>query len=71
MAVDSEVHTYDDDAADAYCAGDVPLEDIDPADLERTAAVLEQAQAQPEGEERSWAVLGALHELYGDDLEVL
>lgn len=62
---------YDDSAADAYCVGDVPLEHVDADDLQHVQERIDEAQALPEGDERSWAVLGLLSDLYGDDLVIL
>lgn len=57
------------DQNEDYCEGDPPIEDIDwdqVAELEsRQTAVL----AVPE-EDRPVEMLGLLHEMYGDDLEV-
>lgn len=61
----------DNDGDEGFCEGDTPLEEIDwdqVAELEaRQKAVLDL----PEGEEREMGMLGLLHEMHGDEVEVL
>jgi hypothetical protein len=57
---------YDDD--EAYCDGDTPLADIDWDAVAR----LERLQAEAlDADDVPMAMLGLLHELHGDDLQVL
>lgn len=60
---------YDEGEADAD--GDIAPEDIDWNAVSELEARQAEVLALPEGEERSTAMLGLLHELHGDDLEVL
>lgn len=67
----SDIETPDEDFDESFAEGDIPLDEVDwdqVAELERRQ---QEALAVPEGEERSMAMLGLLHEMHGDDLEVL
>jgi hypothetical protein len=57
---------YDDD--ESFCDGDTPLDDIDWDAVVR----LERLQAEAlDADDVPMAMLGLLHELHGDDLQVL
>jgi hypothetical protein len=60
----------DDDSEQAYAEGDVPLDEIDWDEVAKLDELQKAALAVPE-EDRPMAMLGLLHEMYGDDLEVL
>ena len=68
MIDDPDIPDYDDD--NDYAEGDVPLAEMDPVELAKLENLIVTAQSLPE-EERQWVHLGMLHEMYGDDLEVL
>lgn len=71
MIDDEAIEMYDATDDDAFAEGDPLLEEVDPAELEELARLIDDVQATPGGEERSFAVLGLLHEMYGDDLVVI
>ena len=60
---------YDDD--ETFCPGDTPLDEIDWDQVTELERRQNEVLALPEGEERSMAMLGLLHEMNGDDLQVL
>jgi hypothetical protein len=60
----------DDDPDQAYAEGDVPLDEIDWDEVVRLDELQKEALAAPE-EDRPMAMLGLLHEMYPDDLEIL
>lgn len=63
------IDIYDDD--EAYADGDPPIDEIDWDDVTHLQHLMDEANALPEGEERSMAHLGLLHKMHGDELEVL
>lgn len=62
-----EIHMLEDDD-ESFCGGD-----IDPADVDWNEVVrLERLQKEAlDADKSDWAMLGLLHEMYGQDLEVL
>ena len=61
---------YDDDADDAFDVGDASIV-ATRTEMLRVETAFTVARAKPRGDDRNFAVLGVLHEMYGDDLEVL
>jgi hypothetical protein len=61
-----EVYDFD----EAFCEGDIAIEDVDWDAVERLKSLQEAALATPE-DERPLVMLGLLAELHGDDLVVL
>lgn len=61
---------YDATDDDAYAEGDVPIEEWDAETLGELAQRMYHIDGLPK-DERPMANLALLHEMYGDDLEIL
>lgn len=61
-----EIYDFD----ETFCEGDTPLDEIDWDEVAKLERLQNEALAVPE-DERPMAMLGLLHELHGDDLQVL
>jgi hypothetical protein len=59
------------DIGDSYCEGDPLPDDIDWSKVEYLQERYDEVQEMPESEEKSLAMVVLLHEMYGDDLEVI
>lgn len=62
----SDTQFTDDD--EAFCEGDVPLDEIDWNEVARLERLQNEAL---DADDVPMAMLGLLHEMHGDDLEVL
>lgn len=60
---------YDED--ESFCDGDPSLDEIDWVAVLDLESRMAKAYSHPEGEDRSWAMLGLLEDLHGDELRVL
>lgn len=69
MSEDSEF-MGDGDPDDAFCEGDTPDEDVNYSEVAKLVKLQDEALSAPEGDDRSWAVLALLGEMYGEDLVV-
>ena len=67
----SEFAIGDTEEDDVFTEGDTPIEDIDWDQVVELEHRQNEVLKLPEGEERSMAMLGLLHEMHGDDLQVL
>lgn len=74
MSDDQEATEFADpefaDNDEGYAEGDIALEDVDWDKVTELQRLQDEALALPE-DERPMAMLGLLHELHGDDLQVL
>jgi hypothetical protein len=68
---DDTVTMLDSTDDDAFAEGDPTIDDIDPSELMRLADRIAAVEETPEGDERNFAALGLLVDLYGDDLEIV
>jgi hypothetical protein len=59
------------DIGDSFCEGDPLPEDIDWSKVEYLQERYNEVHSMPEGEEKSLAMVVLLHEMHGDELEVL
>jgi len=66
---DPTIPDYDDD--NAYAEGDIPPDEIDWSKVEYLEERYAEVQSMPDGEEKSLAMVILLHEMHGDELEVL
>ena len=66
-----EFDLYDATDDDAYCEGDPTIDEVDPEELKRLAAAFDEVALHEEGLDRNFAMLGVLHEMHGDNLEIL
>lgn len=63
---------YHGDGDEAFCEGDVPIEDLDPDELADLDRALKSGEQFPEGsDERNLTNLAVLTDMYGDDLRVI